>query len=168
MTPAATVVRSLRLLDPAGAGAGPQLRVAVASQHGSRVDAHFGFARRLMVFDVTPRTHRLVQVVLCPPDETDADRADDEDRIGSKVAALAGCHVLFALAIGPPAAARVIGANIHPIKVDEAESIPFLIARVQSMMRRRPPPWLRRILVENQRGRQRGRRERSIEVDGQP
>jgi nitrogen fixation protein NifX len=145
-----TIVRNLRLIDRGVTGdrEGPRLRVAISSQHGNRLDAHFGYARRLMVYDVTRKTHRLVQAIGCEPEEPG--RPEEEDRIARKVAALAGCHLLFALAIGPPAAARVIQANIHPVKVDAPEEIAAVIARVQNMMTGDPPPWLRRTLAESQ------------------
>ncbi|HXX66203.1 MAG TPA: nitrogen fixation protein NifX [Polyangiaceae bacterium] len=154
----AVVLRKLELVDgrTPRAGAeeadcdGPRLRVAIASQSGRALDAHFGYARRLMVYDVTRRSHRLVQAIACAPEERD-ERAENEDTIAPKVAALAGCDVLFVLAIGPPAAAKVIGANIHPIKIGAPEGIDAVIERVQIMMSGEPPPWLQKILGESRR-----------------
>lgn len=156
-TPMATIVRKLRLLDGGSDDTvastqptqGPRLRVAIASRDGKALNAHFGFAERLMVYDVTRQTHRLVQVVTSVSKDAKSGKAGEEDGIAPKVAALAGCHVLFVLAIGPPAAARVIGANIHPIKIADAEPIGAVISRVQAMMNGEPPPWLRKVLTEN-------------------
>jgi nitrogen fixation protein NifX len=106
-----------------------------------------------MVFDVTPSTHRLVEIVVCASEDEQPERAESEDRIAPKIAALAGCHALFVSAIGPPAAARVIRADIHPIKLDHPERIEAVIARVQEMMRGEPPEWLRRVVAQNRRRR---------------
>jgi nitrogen fixation protein NifX len=125
---------------------GPTVRVALASQEGRALDAHFGFARRLMVYDVTPRGHRLVKVLRFAAEGPDD---ENEDKIAPKVEALAGCHIVCAIAMGPPAAARVIEANIHPIRVGTPEPIESAIARVQNMMNVEPPWWLRKILLEN-------------------
>jgi nitrogen fixation protein NifX len=125
----------------------PSVRVALASQDGRALDAHFGFARKLMVYEVTPRSHRLVSVITFSAQS--ADDAEDEDKITPKVRALAGCHILLALAIGPPAAAKVIQANVHPVRIGVAESIEAAMARVRTMMTVEPPWWLRRILLEN-------------------
>jgi nitrogen fixation protein NifX len=152
----AVIVRKLRLIEGGASDVAgdrpdrqhPRLLVAIASQHGTRLDAHFGYARRLMVYEVTPQAHRLVQAIACEAEESD--RPESEDRIGLKVAALAGCDLLFALAIGPPAAAKVIRANIHPIKIDAPERIESVIARVQSMMTGKPPSWIRKILGDSQ------------------
>jgi nitrogen fixation protein NifX len=145
-----TIVRTLELAGGFSAresGRGPTVRVAVASQDGKALNAHFGFARNLMVYDVTPRAHRLVKVLRFAA-EGPGD-GEDDNKITTKVRALAGCHVLCALAIGPPAAARVIQANIHPIRVGAAEPIETAIARLQRMMSIETPWWLQKLLLEN-------------------
>jgi nitrogen fixation protein NifX len=119
--------------------------VAVASQDGKALDAHFGYARKLMVYDVTPRAHRLVRAM------TFASMGDDDlpegEKIAAKVAALVGCDVLYALAIGPAAAARVIQADVHPVKLGTPQPIAAVIAGLQAMMTLDPPAWLRRQLT---------------------
>lgn len=156
-----TMVRKLELAgasSPRPLARGGTVRVAIASQDGKALNAHFGFAQRLMVYDVTPRGHRLVRVVRCASDGRNdgvdcmydgRDEGADDDKIASKVAALEGCHILYVLAIGPPAAAKVIQSNIHPIKLGAPEAIESVIARVQTMMTVEPPWWLRKILLEN-------------------
>jgi nitrogen fixation protein NifX len=145
-----TIVHKLELAGGSAARVsrrGPTVRVALASQEGKALDAHFGFARRLMVYDVTARGHRLIKVLRFAAEGPDG--AEDGDKIARKVEALAGCHIVCALAIGPPAAARVIQANIHPIRVGTPEPIEATIARVQNMMNVEPPWWLRKLLPEN-------------------
>jgi nitrogen fixation protein NifX len=156
----ATTVRKLQLLpggsDSASAltlpARGPRLRVAIASRDGKSLNAHFGFAEKLMVYDVTRTAHRLVQVVTASVShDPGCEKAGHEGAIAAKVAALAGCHLLFALAIGPAAAARVLRANMYPIKVAEPEPIGAVISRAQSMMSGTPPPWLRKVLTDHPR-----------------
>lgn len=150
------IVRRFRLVvgtaegtspDTHGEGS-PRLRVAVASQDGKRLDAHFGYARRIMVYDVTGRTRKLVETVAVAASDSPTCDAEAPDRIGPKVRALAGCQVLFALAIGPPAAARIIRAGIHPIKVSEPEPIRAVLDRVQAMLNGERPAWMARLLQE--------------------
>jgi nitrogen fixation protein NifX len=154
----AVIVRKLRLLDGGVSSAAkgrfplqPRLKIAIASQDGRNLDAHFGYARRLMVYEVTPNSHRLVQAIACLPEDAEAGGArDGEDRIGPKVAALACCHLLFVLAIGPPAAARLIKAGIYPVKLDAPQRIEAVVAYAQSMMTGDSATWLRRILGQRQ------------------
>jgi nitrogen fixation protein NifX len=126
----------------------PRLRVAIATQDLRTLNAHFGSARRFAVYDVTPGEARFVEAVSFGDvtNEGGAHTDDGTDRIGAKVAALAGCHLLFVLAIGGPAAAKVVGAHIHPVKLPAPEPIDAILARVQAMMVGNPPPWLRKVM----------------------
>ena len=133
----------------------PRLRVAIATQDLRSLNAHFGSARRFAVYDVMPAEARFVEAVSFGDvsDETGAHVDDGTDRIGAKVAALTGCHLLFVLAIGGPAAAKVVGAHIHPVKLPTAEPIDAILARVQAMMTGNPPPWLRKVMGAQQQPR---------------
>ncbi len=127
---------------------GPCMKVAFATQDLQRVDAHFAGARHLAIYDVSRDGHRLIEAVQFDAvSRQDGVHTDDgEDRIGPRVAALDGCALLFVGAIGGPAAARVVNARIHPIKVPTPEPIAAVIARVQTMLNGTPPPWLRKII----------------------
>lgn len=139
----------MQLIDTAASPpSAPVLRIAVATSDLRTLDAHFGSARRFAVIEVTPESSRLVEAIDfdAVSDETGSHRLDGDDRVGPKIAALAGCHLLFVLAIGGPAAARVVGAHVHPIKVAVPEPIAEVVARVQKMMTGNPPPWLRKAM----------------------
>lgn len=150
--------RRLALVEPdmppaphAGAAGGPApgtLRVAIATKDMKGLNAHFGSAKTFAVYDVTADTRRFVEAVSFDDisDESGSHRSDGDDRIGPKVEALAGCHLLFVLAIGGPAAAKVVSARIHPLKLPNPEPIDGVLARVQSMLAGSPPPWLRKVL----------------------
>ena len=143
-------VQHMHLIEP-GAGvplAGPQLRIAIATQDLKSLNAHFGSARRFAVYDVTPTASRFLEAVGFGDvsDETGSHRTEGDDKISPKIAALAGCHLLFVLAIGGPAAARAVSAHIHPIKLPASEPIDSIIAKVQTMMAGNPPPWLRKAM----------------------
>jgi len=133
----------------------PRLRVAIATQDLRMLNAHFGSARRFAVYDVMPAETRFVEAVSFDDvsNESGAHGDDGTDRIGAKVAALAGCHLLFVLAIGGPAAAKVVGAHIHPVKLPAEETIDAILARVQAMMTGNPPPWLRKVMGAQQQQR---------------
>lgn len=144
-------VRRLRLIedtmDPA-ASHGPALRIAVATQDMKGLNAHFGSARKFAIYDVTSDTSVFVAAVAFDDvsDEDGKHKDDGDDRITPKIEALSGVHLLFVRAIGGPAAAKVVRANIHPVKIADPQPIDEVIARVQGMLRGAPPPWLRKIL----------------------
>jgi nitrogen fixation protein NifX len=150
-----TAVRRLQLVNteteaqtrPPTRGA---VRVAIATRDMKGLNAHFGSAPRFALYDVTRDGWDFVEAVAFDDnsDESGAHRTEGEDRIGPKVDALAGCHLLFCLAIGGPAAAKVVAARIHPIKTPQPAPIAEVLERTRAMLARSPPPWLRRVLVE--------------------
>lgn len=149
-------VRRLRLIEedaalleeakkPAG------VRIAIATQDMKSLNAHFGSARKFAIYDVTPETSSFIEAVGFDDvsDEGGAHKDDGDDRITPKVEALQGVNLLFVRAIGGPAAAKVVRAKIHPIKIADPQPIDDVIARVQTMLKGSPPPWLRKVLAES-------------------
>ncbi len=142
------LAQRLQLVEPSEPTPGLRLRIAVATQDLKTLNAHFGSAKRFAVYDVTPTDHRFIEAVAFGDvtQESGAHQKDGDDKIGPKVEALAGCHLLFVLAIGGPAAAKVVSAHIHPVKLSKPERIEDIISRVQTMMAGNPPPWLRKVM----------------------
>ncbi len=127
------------------------MRVAFATHDLHRVDAHFASARTFMLFDVSVDQHALLEAVQfdAASNEDGVHQEDGEDRLAAKLDVLDGVALLFVRAIGGPAAARVVKRMVHPIKLADDEPIPQVIARIQTMMRGTPPPWLRKIMQQN-------------------
>lgn len=147
-------MRRLQLVEPTEPQELPAipggLRIAFATQDMHRVDAHFGSARAIQIYEIGPDSSRLIEAIEF---ETVADESgnhdESTDRIEAKVEALKGCVMLFVLAIGGGAAARVVNANIYPVKVKMPEAISDTVARVQAMLKGSPPPWLRKLMQRN-------------------
>ncbi len=129
--------------------AGARLRIAIASRDGQSLNAHFGSAEKFMIYDVTPGSHGFVRAIEMSnvSDESGDHKVESEDKNARKIAALAGCNIVFVLAIGGPVAAKVIAAKIHPIKIAEPETIDSVISKVQTLLTTDPPPWLRKVLA---------------------
>ena len=119
------------------------MKVAFATQDLQHVDAHFGWAKNIAIYDISPEDYRLVQVV-----EFGGAMEEDgnEDKLGPKIEAISDCCILYVSAIGGSGAARVIAKNIHPIRVAETEGIEESIGKLQKVFRGTPPPWLRKAL----------------------
>lgn len=151
-------VRSLGIIEDSTAAQEATLRVAIATSDLRALNAHFGSAKKLAIFDVTAAGSQFVRALeFGEVSGGDGSHDDLEDRIGPKVTALSGCDILFCLAIGGPAAARLVGARVHPIKVRESEPIDAVLERVRTMMKGNPPPWLRKAMQ--------GKRERPSFLD---
>ena len=126
------------------------MKVAIATQDLKTVDAHFAGARTLAVYEVSTEGSRMLEAIRFDASSNqDGVHTDDgDDRITPRIDAIRGCQLLFVRAIGGPAAARVVNARIHPIKVPTDEPIGEVLTRVQTMLKGNPPPWLRKVLRE--------------------
>jgi nitrogen fixation protein NifX len=123
------------------------MKVAFATQDLKRVDAHFGWAKNIAIYEVSPTGHALVEAV-----QFDGDLQEDgnEDKLAPKIDAIKDCAILYVAAIGGSGAARVVAKNIHPMKVPQPESIDELLGKLTDVLNGTPPPWLRKALLKGQ------------------
>lgn len=132
------------------ASAEGSLKIAFATQDLHRVDSHFGSAPSIVIYEVGSSYYRFLEAVqfdqVSNQNGVHVDDHDGEDRIGAKVDAIAGCAMLFSLAIGGVAAARVVNNKVYPLKLPQPEAITDVIGRLQTMMKGTPPPWMRKLL----------------------
>ncbi len=117
------------------------MRVAFTSSDGRMIDEHFGMASRFHVWEVGPDRAEPVGSVAAI---TTSD--DEEDRISARVSAIEGCTLVYTVRIGGPAAAKLVARRVHPMKTGEETPICEVVARLQEVLKGRPPPWLRRAM----------------------
>ncbi|MFG1477419.1 nitrogen fixation protein NifX [Xanthobacter sp. V4C-4] len=119
------------------------MKVAFATQDLKRVDAHFGWAKNIAIYEVSPEGHHFIEAI-----EFDGDLKEDgnEDKLSPKIDAIKDCAILYVAAIGGSGAARVVANNIHPMKVSQPEEISDLIDKLSEVLKGNPPPWLRKVL----------------------
>ena len=146
------MVRRLRLIKPGEATNEDErqeragtMKIAFATQDLKRVDAHFGWAKNLAVYELSPEASRLVEVFQFEGNLTED---GNEDKITPKVEAIRDCAIVYVAAIGGSAAGRVVQAGIHPIKVTQPEEIADLLAKLQTVLQGNPPPWLRKAMLK--------------------
>ena len=123
------------------------MKVAFATQDLKRVDAHFGWAKNIAIYDVSPEGHRFVEAI-----QFDGDLKEDgnEDKLAPKIEAIKDCTILYVAAIGGSGAARVVANNIHPMKVAQPEAIDDLCVKLEGVLKGSPPPWLRKVLAKGE------------------
>ncbi len=118
------------------------MRVAFTSTSGTTIDQHFGQANHFHLWDVGPRE-------AVPVGRIDVFTAgDEEDRIGARATALAGCAIVYTQQIGGPAAAKLVARRIHPLKTQGDLPIAEAVEKLQQVLRGNPPPWLRKAMGE--------------------
>ncbi len=123
------------------------VKIAFATEDLKRVDAHFGWAKNIAVYELSDEECKLVEVFQF---EGELKEDGNEGKLTPKVEAIKDCAILYVAAIGGSAAGRVVQAGIHPIKVTQHEAITDLLARLQAVLKGNPPPWLRKALLKGQ------------------
>jgi nitrogen fixation protein NifX len=119
------------------------MKVAFATEDEKHVDAHFGWAKKIAIYDICAEDCRFVTNV-----EFSGNLQEDgnEDKLGPKLDAIKDCAILYVAAIGGSGAARVVARKIHPVKVAETKPIEEILMQLQAVLAGNPPPWLRKAL----------------------
>nr|AAW57054.1 nitrogen fixation protein X [cyanobacterium endosymbiont of Rhopalodia gibba] len=122
------------------------MKVAFTTSDRVHINAHFGWAKEIDVYDVTPEGFSFNETL-----EFSGDLKEDgnEDKINPKLEALKGCTIIYVAAIGGSAAARLIRSNVTPVKArSESETIEELLTELVKTLKGNPPPWLRKVLQQ--------------------
>jgi nitrogen fixation protein NifX len=144
------MIRRLRLINPDASeektikerpGA---MKVAFATQDLKRVDSHFGWSPNIAVYEISAEDSNLVEVFVFEPTGQDG----NDDKLAPKIEAIKDCAILYVTSIGGSGAARAVQAGLHPIKLPQPEPIEDLIAKLQTVLKGNPPPWLRKALLK--------------------
>jgi len=123
------------------------MKVAFATQDQQRVDAHFGWAKHLAVYEITAEGYAFLQDFAFGEDLAED---GNEDKLAPKLEAIGDCAIVYVAAIGGSAAARVVASKIHPVKVAQPEPIMDILDKLQEVLKGTPPPWLRKALMKGQ------------------
>lgn len=121
------------------------MKVAFATQDLERVDAHFGWAKNIAIYELTAEGHSFVEAIQFTGD---LQEDGNEDKLQPKLDAIKDCAILYVAAIGGSGAARVVAQNIHPMKVQQPEKISDLLDKLQVVLQGAPPPWLRKVMTK--------------------
>lgn len=121
------------------------MKVAFTSSTGEMIDEHFGMAKNFFVWDIGPDASSFVETITIGTQDD-----DEEDRIAARAAALKECAIVYTMAIGGPAAAKLVALKIHPMKTNSPVSLPETVSRLQEVLNGNPPPWLRKAMNKGQ------------------
>ena len=122
------------------------MKIAFATQDKERVDAHFGWAKSIDVYEISATGHHFVESFEFG-DKLEED--GDEDKLAPKLEAIKDCAILYVAAIGGSGAARVLAMKNHPIKVPQPENIAEILDKLQAVLQGTPPPWLRKAMAKD-------------------
>ncbi|MDD2829902.1 MAG: nitrogen fixation protein NifX [Sulfuricurvum sp.] len=117
------------------------MKVAFATKDMEEVNAHFGGAKEFVVYNVSKDGFSVSEVI-----KTDTSELEDDDKTDFRVRALKGINIMYCESIGGTAAAKVIRAGIHPMKVNEPTPIEDILKTLVAMINGNPPPWIKNII----------------------
>jgi len=123
------------------------IRVAIASNSKEQLDGHFGSCLRYLIYQLSATEIELIDI----RSAIEAELSRDKNRF--RVNLIKDCHVLYVVAIGGPAAAKVTQAYIYPMKKEEGGAARAVLAELQQAIATSPPPWLAKILGVEERER---------------
>jgi nitrogen fixation protein NifX len=123
------------------------MKIAFATQDLLHVDAHFGWAKNIAIYELSPQGWSFIEAV---PFSGDLQEDGNEDKLAPKLEVIKDCALLYVAAIGGSAAARVVAYKIHPVKVTDKEPIEEVLAKLKDVLNGTPPPWLRKALMKDQ------------------
>lgn len=122
------------------------VRVACASNTGDLLDGHFGSCTWFLIYQISPDEIRLVDVRTGPGTSAAEDTTAHRDKTARRVELVRDCHVLYVASIGGPAAAKVVNAGVHPVKLSQGGAIAEFIGQLQRVLAGTPPPWLAKVM----------------------
>ncbi len=123
------------------------MKVAFATQDLERVDAHFGWAKNIAIYELTAEGYSFIEAIQF---QGDLQEDGNEDKLQPKLEAIKDCAILYIAAIGGSGAARVVASGIHPMKVTQPENITDFLEKLKVVLQGAPPPWLRKVMTKGQ------------------
>ncbi len=138
-----TMKRQLKLVgnDDTDATA---IKVAFATTDRRHVNQHFGAAEGFAIYRVSSSGYELHEVAQFGRLDMDG----NEDKLGAKIEALAGCIAVYCQAIGASAIAKLRAQGIQPIKVAPESLVSSQLHALKRELRDGPSAWLKRAIEQ--------------------
>lgn len=122
------------------------MKVAFTTSDRVHINAHFGWAKEIDVYDVSPEGYQFLNTISFTGELKED---GNEDKLVPKIEALADCTIVYVSAIGGSAAARLIRKRITPVKAkSEDDEIAEVLTKLVQTLKGNPPPWLRKVLQQ--------------------
>lgn len=128
------------------------MKAAFATTDGVSVNEHFGRAGMFAIYEVTDKAcsfkenRKFADGRDKAVEDTRGSGESHDSAVEAKVDKLSDCRIVYMTEIGGPSAARLTRKGIMPVKVKQGSSIEAEAARLHGTLKNSPPPWLRRLL----------------------
>ncbi|PMB19108.1 nitrogen fixation protein NifX [Fischerella thermalis CCMEE 5205] len=122
------------------------MKIAFTTSDQVHVNAHFGWAKMIDVYEVSQDGYQFVETI-----KFNGNLKEDgnEDKLVPKLNALKECTIVYVAAIGSSAAAKLLKTGVTPIKArSEQDKIADTLNKLVETLKGSPPPWLRKALQQ--------------------
>ncbi len=114
------------------------VRIACASDDAIHANGQFATCAWFMVYQVNAEQARLIDIR-----HTEIpDGLWIQDKNSYRAELIQDCKVLYVASVGGPAVAKIVRLGIHPIKLDQPQSLADILGELQAVIADSPPPWL--------------------------
>jgi len=113
------------------------IRLAFASDDGVIVNDQFSVCKQFYIYQIAAEQEQLIAIRVIEID--DALKAEQKQQYRADL--IQDCDVLYSLAIGGQAAAKLVKHGVHPMKLNDGAKISDIIDQLQHVLLT-PPPWL--------------------------
>lgn len=118
------------------------LKIAFATSDRVLVDQHFGAAAGFAIYAIDGEHARLIEATEYPLESMDG----NEDKLASRIAALAGCAAVYCLAVGGSAVRQLLAGGVQPVRVEAETPIEALLQMLRKAVREGGVAWIDRII----------------------
>lgn len=117
------------------------MRVAIATQDLARIDAHLGWARHFMIYEVSAEGYHHLRTESF---HTGTLQDGDHSKLEPRLKALEGCTLVFVTDVGPEGEHALARQRVFPMRQFAGQPVASALDALRDGFRRAPPPWLRR------------------------
>ncbi|MHC5722740.1 MAG: nitrogen fixation protein NifX [Nostoc sp.] len=122
------------------------MKIAFTTSDRVHINTHFGAADEIDVYEISDEGYKFVETLNF---DDQLQEENNESRLAPKLAALEDCTIIYVIAIGGSAAARLIKKGVTPVKArSQEEEISEVLNKLVKTLKGNPPPWLRKALQQ--------------------
>lgn len=116
------------------------MRVAIATQDFARIDAHLGWARHLMLYEVSAEGYHHLRTASF---RRGLQQDGDHSKLALRLKALKGCSLIFLADVGPDGEYALARQRVSPLRQFANQPIAVALDALRDGMRSNPNRWLR-------------------------
>lgn len=116
------------------------MRIAIATQDLARVDAHLGWAKHLMLYEVSAEGYHHLRTASF---RQGLHGDGDHSKLAPRLKALKGCALVFVADVGPHGEHGLARQRVAPLRQFAGQPIALALDALRDGLRRNPNRWLR-------------------------